>query len=71
MTTRGGLEPLGGIRVGINKFPISSSPRTLRVPYLVASSLAHLLVKTSFGLYRRRVVATSRVVFISDFPYRY
>jgi len=70
VTARGGLEPPGGMRVGINKFPTPSSPRTPRVPCLVASSLAHPPVETGFGLHRRRVVATSRVVFISDFPCR-
>ena len=34
----------------------------------VASRLTHPLVETSFGLRRRRVVATDRVVFISQFP---
>ena len=64
----GRLELPGGVEAGINKFLIFSSLRTPGVSYSVASRLTHPLVETSFGLRRRNVVATDRVVFISQFP---
>ena len=62
------LELSGGVGVGINKFLTYSSPQSPRVPCSVASRLTHPLIETSFGLRRRHVVATDRVVFISQFP---
>ena len=62
------LKLLEGVETGINKFLILNSPRSLRVSYSVASRLTRLPVETSFGLRRRYVVATDRMVFISDFP---
>ena len=63
------LELLEGIETGINKFLILNSLRFLRVSYLIASRLIRLLIETSFGLRYRYIVATDRIVFISDFPY--
>ena len=63
------LELLEGVETGINKFLTLDSPRSLRVSYSAASRLTRPPVETSFGLRRRHVVATDRMVFISDFPY--
>ena len=65
---KGRLELPGCIEIGINRFLTHDDSRPPRVSCSVASRLTHPLVETSFGPRRRGVVATDRMVFITQFP---
>ncbi len=65
---KGRLELPGCVEIGINRFLTHDGPRSPRVSCPVASRLTLPPVETGFGPRRRRVVATDRMVFISDFP---
>ncbi len=56
------------VEIGINRFLTHNNPRSSRVSYPIASRLTLSPVETGFDPRRRRVIATDRMIFISDFP---